>query len=107
MAEQYVTTSVKRCSICRNDVAWVSDVERCCISCLLTPRQKEALDAVRKHEPCTVGEVADELHLASVSSALYLLRVLRSHGLVDWAERQHRTIHLVKAPGSNYPVKDS
>lgn len=65
----------------------------------LTPDQRETLrviDAFQRANgfPPTMREVQDALVLGSPSSALSRLETLRRYGLVDWRDRQFRTLHL-------------
>lgn len=100
-----MVTKMQRCDQCGNEVAAVYGDgfgEKRCRGCALdwlTEQQRCVLMAVRKHQPTTIGEVADECGYASVSSASHHLKTLRTFGFVTWTDGAQNTItELVEWP---------
>lgn len=93
-----IVTRIKRCIKCRLDVASVDEggwCRGCVIVGHLSDVDRRVLAAVRKLQPTTIPEVADEMRFASVSSAHYRLRKLRDLGLVGWEDHLQGTIREI------------
>lgn len=68
---------------------------------MLTDRQKEVLEFIagyirRAGYPPSFRDIGDEFRIKSPNGVLCHLQALKKKGYLDWKERGHRTIRVLK-----------
>lgn len=91
-----IGTKLQQCHRCLNWVAGRDPKTGYCRGCvmlhLISDVDRRVLLAVRKHQPCVMHDIADEVGFVSVSTAIYHLRKLRDLGLVHWEDGKNGTL---------------
>ena len=90
----YEMVEPAECAACGQHAALGPEAELCrrCTIMTCTPHQRSVLKAVRRLQPTTTGDVADEMGYASATTARHHLTALQEIGLVTWEPHVHRTI---------------
>jgi predicted MarR family transcription regulator len=90
----HTVVPVKGCRGCKTTVAWVSDDGLCvgCTVALLTQVERDVFHMVRKMQPTSIADVADEMRFASTSTAYYHLKKLQRLDLVEWEPMKQNTL---------------
>ena len=91
-----MSSRLQQCHMCFRQVAGRDPESGWCRGCIIkgfcSEVDQRVLLAVRKHQPCLMHDVADEVGFASVSTAIYHLRKLRELGLVHWEDGKTGTL---------------